>query len=169
MSNTFTYQKIIDTNKKSVIKLTGMFDGSGQEANTKRIQANTLFGALDANNNLLITGNTAKTYYELSLFKCWFDINTSGYIQLYWTGDTNTPLLNLSGCGEYNLNSGQPSIKNNNSSANTTGDIGITSVGMIANNSYTIILELHKNSSYYNYGQLTEPSVFNYGNYGVKP
>ena len=52
MANKFTYQILRDTTTDAVIKLTGTFDGtSGQEANNSRIQANSLFGALDANNN----------------------------------------------------------------------------------------------------------------------
>jgi len=42
MANKFTYQVLRDTQTDSVIKITGAFDGSGQEANGSRIQANTL-------------------------------------------------------------------------------------------------------------------------------
>ena len=49
MANKFTYQVLRDTQTDSVIKITGAFDGSGQEANGSRIQANTLTFALDAN------------------------------------------------------------------------------------------------------------------------
>ena len=50
MANIYTYQVLRDTTEKAIIKLTANFDGSGQENNTARIQANTLYGALDANN-----------------------------------------------------------------------------------------------------------------------
>ena len=45
MANSFTYQVIKDTTEHVVIKLTASFDGSGQESNTSRIQANSLYGA----------------------------------------------------------------------------------------------------------------------------
>jgi hypothetical protein len=165
--STFTYQKLADSNKKTVIKLTGFFTDSTQESNTARISANTLFGALDINNNLLLTGNTAKSYYDFTVYKCWFDVNVDGYLSLFWNGANSAPIFVMKNNGEYNTNSGQPSIKNNAISPN--GDIGIETVGAVANNNYTIIIELHKNNRDYNYGQLTEPSVFNYGNYGVTP
>ena len=40
MANKFTYQVLRDTTTDTVIKLTGVFDGSGQEINNTRIQAN---------------------------------------------------------------------------------------------------------------------------------
>jgi len=55
MANAFSYQVLKDDTQSAVIKLTGLFDGSGQEENIARIQANTLYGALDANNVPWIT------------------------------------------------------------------------------------------------------------------
>jgi len=49
MANKYTYQVLRDTTTDAVIKLTGTFDGSGNEANNQRIQANTLYGALATN------------------------------------------------------------------------------------------------------------------------
>jgi len=41
MANKYTYQVLRDTTEKAVIKLTANFDGTGQENNVSRIQANT--------------------------------------------------------------------------------------------------------------------------------
>mgnify|MGYP003348231388 CR=1 FL=1 len=49
MANNFTYEVLRDTTQKTVIKLTANFDGSGEENNAYRIQANTLYGALATN------------------------------------------------------------------------------------------------------------------------
>ena len=49
MANSYTSQVIKDTTESVVIKLTASFDGSGQESNTARIVANTLYGALATN------------------------------------------------------------------------------------------------------------------------
>jgi len=58
MANAFSYQVLKDDTQSAVIKLTGLFDGSGQEENIARIQANTLYGALDANNVPSVNANT---------------------------------------------------------------------------------------------------------------
>ena len=71
MANIYTYEILKDTTQKTVIKLTANFDGTGQESNNFRIQANTLYGALDANGAPLYTAlslsNTPLPYYGLSL------------------------------------------------------------------------------------------------------
>src|SRR5208282_392769 len=48
LDNIYTFQTLKDTTERTVIKITGAFDGSGQEANNNRFVANTLYGALDA-------------------------------------------------------------------------------------------------------------------------
>ena len=53
--------------------------------------------------------------------------------------------------------------------ANCKGDIGITSRGMVANSSYTIIIELRKNNADYQRGQFNDPAAFNYPPYDLTP
>jgi hypothetical protein len=40
---------------------------------------------------------------------------------------------------------------------------------MVANNSYTIIMELRKHNEYYSRGQFKDPAAFNYKPYGLTP
>jgi hypothetical protein len=172
MSNLFTYQVIKDTTEHCVIKITGSFDGSGQESNSARIQANTLYGALDANNKPLGTSlslsNTAKPYYGLSLHRLWYDCAATGDVQLYWRANSNIPLMYLNGNGEYD-GAGNWTTIPNNGGAGVTGDIGIVTRGMVANDSYTMVVELRKDNAYYQRGQFNDPAAFNYGDYGLKP
>jgi hypothetical protein len=61
-------------------------------------------------------------------------------------------------------------ISNNaRGTANCRGDIGIQTRGMVANSSYTLILELRKDNAFYQRGQFNDPAAFNYGTYGLKP
>lgn len=166
----FTYQVLKDTNRISVIKLTGYFTDNFPENNVSRIAANTLSGALDANNALLVSGGVAKSFYGTSVYRVWFDVNSPlpGHVRLFWNGQNTGTILTVSGSGEYNgVNNWVPI--NNNASGNVSGDIGVTTIGFTANSSYSIVMELHKDSQYYNAGQLTEPSAFNYGQFGIKP
>ena len=179
MANAFTYQVIKDTTEKAVIKLTGKFDGSGQEDNPHRIQANTLYGALDANGVPLYTAaslsNTALSYYGLSIFRVWYDcVNpTSADVDIYWNANPTETALLVSGTYEYDGAANWVTIPNsakaNNMVTGCNGDIGIRTRGMAANNSYTIIIELRKDNSTYQRGQFNYPGAFNYGPYGVRP
>jgi hypothetical protein len=182
MANLFSYQILKDDTQHAIIKLTGAFDGSGQEENIARIRANTFYGALDANNvplrSALSVSNTAKPYYGLTIHRVWYDSDTAtGDIQLYWRANnqagalanSGVPIMFMQGNGEYDGNGNWITIKNPSIDANTNGDISICSRGQIANASYTIIMELRKDNAYYQRGQFNDPAAFNYGEYSLKP
>jgi hypothetical protein len=192
MSNKFTYQVLRDTTTDTVIKLTGTFDGTGQEANNTRIQANTLSNALDANGVPLWSGisksNTALKYYDLQLTGLKYYVNmpsTSplGSVEIFWNGSGSTPaaqyansatIFHLNSQGEFGLGEQLPSIVNNsgntsiiNSSGN--GDLGVYTTGATANSAYTLIITLRKNNSMYQRGQFNDPAAFNYTPYNLTP
>jgi hypothetical protein len=179
MANQFTYQVLKDTNTHSVIKLTGFFDGaSGDESNTKRITANSLFGALDSSRaNLLIsTSNTGPVnFYGLAVNRLWYNCSTSntGHVRLYWTADTKQTIMGFgAGQGVYNDNGNWITISNPTlGSANANGNIGIETYGMgsLANSVYNIVIELRKDNNTYSRGQDRDPAAFNYGDYGMTP
>lgn len=180
MANRFSYQILKDDTQHTVIKLTGEFDGSGQENNVSRIQANTLYGALDANNVPLGSGlsisNTAKPYYGLTLHRLWYDVDTAvGDISLFWANTASSdasqgvPLIFMQGNGEYDGNGNWITIKNPTVGPNNNGDIAIRSRGQQANASYTIIMELRKDNAHYQRGQFNDPAAFNYPPYGLEP
>jgi hypothetical protein len=174
MANAFTYQVIKDTTEHAVIKLTGTFDGaSGQESNVARIAANTLYGALNANATpgLLSSGGTALPYYNLAINRLWYDTATDGAVELFWSAATPVTIFHLNGNLEYDANGNWITIPNNaRGTANCIGDIGITTRGMVANSSYTIIMELRKDNAHYQRGQFNDPGAFNYNPpYGITP
>ena len=180
MANRYSYQVLKDDTQHAVIKLTGEFDGSGQENNVSRIQANTLYGALDSSraNLLSSVANTGSlSYYGLTVNRIWYDTDTStGDIQLYWANNASTnandgvPLVFMQGNGEYDGAGNWITIKNPTVGANNNGDIAVCTRGQTANASYTIILELRKDNAHYQRGQFNDPAAFNYGeDYSLRP
>jgi hypothetical protein len=96
MANSFTYQVLKDTTEHAVIKLTASFDGTGQESNAVRIQANTLYGAMDTSkaNLLSSSANTgALSFYGLSVYRLWYDCASGGDVTLSWNAATPLPIL----------------------------------------------------------------------------
>jgi len=175
MANKYTQQVLTDTNTHTIIKLTGVFDGTSIELNNTRIQANTLSFALDSSkaNLLSAVANTgANAYYGLSVDRVWY--NSSAAVELYWssTASSNT-ILNIStfGTGSYNAEGNWVSIPNNaKGQTGCIGDIGVKSLGApAANTSYDIIISLRKDNADYSRGQHADPSAFNYGEYAMKP
>jgi len=181
MANKYSYQVLKDDTQHAIIKLTAEFDGNGgQENNVSRIQANTLYGALDANNvplgSSLSASNTAKPYYGLTIHRLWYDSDTStGDIQLYWANtasqnaNNGIPIVFLQGNGEYDGNGNWITIKNPTVGENNNGDIAICTRGQVANASYTIIMELRKDNEHYQRGQFNDPAAFNYPPYNLRP
>ena len=53
--------------------------------------------------------------------------------------------------------------------ANCNGNIGVRTRGMVANTSYTIVMELRKENEYYQRGQFNDPAAFNYTPYNIRP
>jgi hypothetical protein len=194
MANKFTYQVLRDTTTDSVIKLTGVFDGSGQEANNVRIQANTLSNAIATNGYLVANNqggasNTALSFYDIQLTGLKYYVNlpingTPGTVELFWNGAGATPaaqyansatIFHLNSQGEFGLGEQLPSIYNNSGNTvigNTSignGDLGLYTSGASANSSYTLIIALRKNNAMYQRGQFNDPAAFNYGPYSLKP
>jgi hypothetical protein len=170
MANAFSYQVLKDTTEHVVIKLTGKFDGSGQESNHSRIPANTFSGALNTDNELLANGGTAKSYYGLNLHRLWYDCGCTGDVELYWHADTSVPLMFLNGNGEYDGAGNWVTIPNNaKNTSGCNGDVVVVTRGMVANDSYTIVAEFRKENEYYQRGQFTEPGAFNADDYSLRP
>ena len=173
MANSFTYQVVKDTTEHVVIKLTASFDGTGQESNAVRIQANTLYGALDSSkaNLLSSSANTgALPYYGLSLNRLWYDCGAGGDVQLFWNAATPATLIAMNGNGEYDGMGNWTTIPNNTAgTSGSKGDIGVVTRGMVANDSYTMVIEMRKDNQHYQRGQFNDPAAFNYGSYGVRP
>lgn len=196
MSNKFTYQVLRDTTTDSVIKVTGTFDGSGQEANTSRIQANSLYGALATTGMLVANStnqfaNTTLPYYDLQLtglkYFVNFPTNNVGGVEIFWSGNgtsystqyaNSATIVHLNGQGEMGMGEQLPSVLNNSgATANGyiipinvgNGDIGVATQGATANSAYTLIIQLRKNNQHYQRGQFNEPAAFNFGNYKTTP
>jgi hypothetical protein len=183
MANRFSYQVLKDDTQHTIIKLTGEFDGSGQEDNVARIRANTLYGALDSSKGNLLssTANTGPLpYYGLTVHRLWYDSDTAtGDVQLYWANtksvaaNSGTPIFFMQGNGEYDGNGNWITIKNptvsNTATTVNNGDIAICTRGQLANASYTIVIELRKDNEHYQRGQFNDPAAFNYPPYNIRP
>jgi hypothetical protein len=175
MANSFTYQVIKDTTEHAVIKITGSFDGTGQESNNARIAANTLYGALATNGYLVANNqggaaNTTLSYYGLALNRLWYDCAAGGDVQLYWNATTPVPLMIMNGNGEFDGMGNWTTIPNNAAgTSGCNGNIGIITRGMAANDSYTMVIELRKDNAHYQRGQFNDPAAFNYAPYNIRP
>ena len=166
-----TTQILVDTNKRTVIKRIGIIDSD--ENQTVIIDPRSLAYAMNANNLPYQTGNTvapgfANSAFTISRVIAAVDAEV-GHLQLKWQGTTSDATVYALGVGfaDTNPNYQLPTITNN--AVGPTGNLVIKTVGTTTNAAYTLIIELHKNGSYYSGGQFQDPAAFNYPPYGVTP
>ena len=164
-------QILIDSNKRTVIKRIGIIDSD--ETLTVIIDPRALSGALNANNLPYQAGNTvapgfANSAFTISRVIASVDAEV-GHLQLSWQGTVTTNTIYALGVGNIDTNPQYqlPSISNN--ALGPTGNVTIKTVGTTTNAAYTVIIELHKNGTYYDSGQLTDPAAFNHGAYAIRP
>lgn len=166
-------QILIDTTKRTVIKRVGILDSP--ESETVIIDPRSLSGVLDANGALWTTGNTLPTGFGANCYtikRIVYNVDAEvGHLELKWQGNdtANSKVIAALGvgAGDTNPNDNLPPIWNN--AVNPTGNISILTAGTTANAAYTLIIELHKNGSYFQSGQFNDPAAFNYPPYNLRP
>lgn len=152
MANITTEQRLIDSTNRCLIKLTGIMDGSGQVTPNVAIDVSTLAYAANANGLVMVSNTHPKGSYDVSIRKIWADVSMSAgnaYVKLDWQGAVSNSTIITLGDGYKEINFegtggliGNPLSAN---TANTTGDIVLSTIGGVANCAYTIILDLKKN------------------------
>ena len=127
MADTVTSQTIADvTGSKTVIKFTNKSDGTGESLVTK-VDASALNHASDST-------KIARVIYSINT------TDPKGSVEILFDGTTNASALFLSGQGTIDLQT--PAIQIANNASSPTGDILFSTHNFVANDSYTVILEV---------------------------
>jgi hypothetical protein len=162
MANVITEHKIIDENKRALIKYSFLSDGS-QVSNTILMDASSLVNAMNANNMLMVSNTHQKSLYRTTIKRIWGHAKANGHFNLQWHGDANNSIIRFSsGSFDYNFDAYSSGGVIPNPEANSNGDILIsTGGGMLANDYFTILVDLKKDAKDFQAGQLTDPVAFN--------
>lgn len=157
MANQIIEQRLIDSNKRTLVKYVIISDGT-QEANTRLLDASSLAFAMNANG--IISQSDLKSNYRTAIKKIKAYGKLTGTIRLKWQGDANAEIA-VFGAGGIDFGMEGENILIPNPEANATGDILITTVGMAGNDAVTLFIDLKKNNEDYNAGQAADPYAFN--------
>lgn len=157
MANATYANKLIDTPKRAVIALHTEFDGSGQETNVLKIDAQMLANAANANNMVMSANVHIKPVYRTTIKGISYNCGLSaGHIKIHWDGQgSNSNVIAMLASktqGSILGDSSDMVIENQNANnfyynpatSNSNGDILITSSGAQANDSYSIWIDLRK-------------------------
>lgn len=157
MANVIREQKLIDSNKRSLVKYVILSDGT-QESNTRLLDASSLAFALNATG--VISQTNLKSNYRTSIKKIKAYSKTTGSIRLKWEGDANSEIITF-GSASVDFNFENDGAVITNPEANATGDILISTLGLTTGDAITIFLDLRKDSLDYDAGQTADPYAFN--------
>jgi hypothetical protein len=161
MANKLIEQKIVDNNKRSLIKYVFLCDGTA-EANTLLVDASNLRFSLNANGYIMQSNTHPKASYRTTIKRVFGTSKSSGYVKLQWGGDANSEILTVSSpTFDYSFENMGDGAVISNPEANATGDILFSTVSAAANDCFTLFVDLRKNSEDYDSGQTADPYAFN--------
>lgn len=159
MANTIKEQRIIDSNKRALIKYVILSDGT-QESNTRLIDASNLAFALNANGYIMSSNVHPKSNYRTTVRKIKAYSRTSGSIRIQWEGSANSEIITF-GSASVDMNFENDGAIIWNPEANATGDILVSTANLVFGDAITIFIDLKKNSEDYDAGQTADPYAFN--------
>jgi len=169
MSNILKEQKLIDNQKRALIKYVFISDGTA-EANTTLIDVSSLAYSLNANGYIMVSDTHQKSIYRTTIKRIFGSITSNGYISLKWSGTgpgLNNEIVVL-GSGAFDLgfdvtgSTGAAAIFNPDE-ANSTGDIVFSTVANKVNDTFTLFVDIKKDNRDYDAGQSADPVAFNKG------
>ena len=136
MADAVTTQTIVNTDKRAIIKLNNLSDGSG-EASVKKIDVSTLG-----------SNSVGTTCSRVTIDQVWYSIGGMR-VDLEWAATTNVKALMLGGSAAAGNVQGHLDFRSfggvkNTEASGADGDIDLTTSGHTNLDHYTIVLELRK-------------------------
>jgi hypothetical protein len=159
MANVIREQRLIDSNKRALIKYVILSDGT-QEANTRLLDASSLAFSLNANGYIMQSNTHIKSNYRTTIKKIKAYSRTGGSFRLKWEGDANSEIITF-GSGSVDFTFENDGAIISNPETNATGDILLSTANLAFGDTTTIFLDLRKDSLDYDAGQTADPYAFN--------
>ena len=136
MADAVTSQTIVNTDKRAIIKLNNLSDGSG-EASVKKIDVSTLG-----------SNSIGTTCSRVTIDQIWYSIGGMR-VDLEWAATTNVKAVMLGGSAAAGNVGGHLDFRSfggvkNTEASGADGDIDLTTSGHTNLDHYTIVLELRK-------------------------
>jgi|694.fasta_scaffold09819_10 hypothetical protein len=161
MANVLKGQRIIDGNKRALIKYVFLSDGTAV-ANSTLVDASSLAFALNTNGYIMSSNVDPKTSYRTTIKRIFGNAKVNSYITIQWAGTSNAEIVTIgSGSFDYDFQSmGDGAIIPMESDA-TTGDILLSINNNKNNDAFTLFIDLRKNNEDFDAGQTADPYAFN--------
>lgn len=164
MANLIREQRLVDTNKRTLLKYVFISDGT-TNANSVLVDVSTLGFALNANGYIMQSNTHPKSAYRTTITRIFSVGRGNGSLKLQWHGDANSEIIVIP-AGSVDLTfEGLGGGVISNPEANSTGDILLSTSNVSTGEHFTVLIDLKKDARDYDAGQTADPAAFNYGNY----
>jgi hypothetical protein len=162
MANLIREQRIIDSNKRALIKYIIVSDGS-QSSNTVLVNVSTLGFALNANGYIMQSGVHPKTKYNTTIKRVFGQVAAANAkMKLQWQGASNSEIVTFgAGSFDYDFQSMGDGATIPNPETSSNGHILISTANLGAGELATIFIDLKKAGEDYDQGQTADPYAFN--------
>lgn len=168
MANRVETQKLIDNNRRTLIKHVIFVDGSAT-ANASLIKFSELNYAINATGAISNTNPQAE--YDVSIKRIYGYSkiqNAGGFITLKWENDANSEIVAF---GSNNFNIDMSGIAGDNAVikspvANAIGLI-YSAASPTAGDVINLFVDMKKGGQDFDQGQTADPAAFNYGNWSL--
>jgi hypothetical protein len=169
MANLIREHRIIDNNKRTLVKYVFLSDGTGV-ANSTLLDASTLRFALNANSQIMSSNTHPRSSYGISIKRIFGlgHLKNNGYVKIQWCSESNTEIVIFNDNNfDFNFEAMGDGATISCPDASPNGDILYTTDGFTAGDTFTLFIDIRKNQSDYDQGQTADPAAFNRGNYSL--
>lgn len=161
MANVLKGHRIIDSNKRTLIKYVFLSDGTAV-ANATLVDASTLQFALNTSGLIMSSNVNPRSTYRTTIKRIFGSAKANSYISLQWEGTSNNEIVTLTnGSFDYDFQSMGDGATIPNNEESPTGDILFSINGNKMNDTFTLFIDLRKDNNDYDAGQTADPYAFN--------
>lgn len=161
MVNILKGQKIIDSNRRTLVKFVFLSDGTAV-ANTTLVDASMLNFALNTSGQIMTSNVNPKSTYRTTIKRIFGNAKANSYVSLQWEGASNTEIVTFgNGSFDYDFQSMGDGATVYNNDTSPTGDILFSVNNNKNNDSFTLFIDLKKDNNDYDAGQTADPYAFN--------
>ena len=163
MANVIKEQKIVDNNKRALIKYVATLDTA--TANTMLVDASQLRFALNTNSQLMSANANIRSTYRTTIKRIFGQAKANAYFKILWQGSNTADIIAVTtGTFDYDFMSmGDGATISNQDSNSSNGNILLTVVTPSSADSLTLFIDLRKDGRDYDSGQTADPVAFNKG------
>jgi hypothetical protein len=167
MANVTSFQKLRDSNKEAIIKITNRLDGTTTESGRVVVDASNLAFALNSTGGIKSTGGVGvnpMTRYKIDVVKILASLGPGVQVMLQYdnsiAANQQNSIIAVLGPGFSKVDEEGLFINNPHFTTNSNGNILISTTGLTANSGYDITMWLRKDPTTYSAGQHADPGAF---------